>query len=304
MTDPNDLPPWDDDIQGLLDAERSSDEGVPKEAERRVWAKVSATIGLPPVTGLEMDPTGGGLPAPDGASLLPADPGTALGAAGSAGKAAAVGGSAQGAAAAAGAAKAAGVAGGAGAVAGSAGVLSAKTVIIAMAAAGGISGASYVALKDAPPPPEKSAVVQVLEKNEAPPPPVPIKLPENQAQPPAPPVKVPVEKAVAPRPGGSQLSKASARRDSLKEERRLLEAARSSLRANQAQKAQKSLSTHKKRFPKGKLVEEREALSVLAAFQGPDLQKARQAAEAFFKRFPKSLFRSAIEAARDQNHPR
>jgi hypothetical protein len=304
MTDPSDLPPFDDDIQGLLDAERAEGDGTPGGAKDRVWSRVSATLGLPAVPGLDMDPTGGLSPG-DGGSLLPVDPAGAVGAA------------AKGAGAAKGAAtvavgNAAGTAAGAGAVgAGGGALLTAKTAIIGVAAAGGIAGTSYVALKEKPVEKPRAPVVQVVEKTDAPPPPVPFTLPEKEAKP-EPEAAKAVEKTKPVRPSQTE-SPAKAHKkasppptlpSTLKEERKLLEAARSALRANQSASAERSLNRHKKQFPKGRLVEEREALLVLAAFQGTDLKQAQEAAELFFKRFPKSLFRSAIESARDQRHPR
>jgi hypothetical protein len=50
------------------------------------------------------------------------------------------------------------------------------------------------------------------------------------------------------------------------------------------------------------LVEEREALSVLAAFDRRDVPAADALADAFEKRFPKSLFKAAIKAAREKHH--
>ncbi len=84
---------------------------------------------------------------------------------------------------------------------------------------------------------------------------------------------------------------------SLAIERRLLDEARQALARGEPQAGLGPLDRHAKRFPKGVLTEEREALAVrmLAALGQSDAATAR--AENFHRRFPNSLFTPAVDNA-------
>jgi len=90
---------------------------------------------------------------------------------------------------------------------------------------------------------------------------------------------------------------ASDANSSLAIERRLLDEARQALARGEPQAGLAPLDRHAKRFPKGVLTEEREALAVrlLAALGQNDAATAR--AENFHRRFPNSLFTPAVDNA-------
>jgi hypothetical protein len=90
---------------------------------------------------------------------------------------------------------------------------------------------------------------------------------------------------------------ASDANSSLAIERRLLDEARQALARGEPQSGLAPLDRHAKRFPKGVLTEEREALAVrlLAALGQSDAATAR--AENFHRRFPNSLFTPAVDNA-------
>ncbi len=87
-------------------------------------------------------------------------------------------------------------------------------------------------------------------------------------------------------------AKASARSQDVPSEARelrLLRRARRAIAAGEYQSAMTWLSTHRQRFPKGQLAEEREALRVEALRGLGRAQEARRAAGEFRERFPKSV---------------
>ncbi len=80
-------------------------------------------------------------------------------------------------------------------------------------------------------------------------------------------------------------------------ERALLMRAQVALTRALASDALAALSEHRGRYPRGQLTEEREALWVQALAASHDA-RAASAAEAFLARYPSSIFREAVEAAR------
>jgi hypothetical protein len=85
--------------------------------------------------------------------------------------------------------------------------------------------------------------------------------------------------------------------DSLAAERRLVELARTALSRARPADALGALEEHRQRFPQGQLAEEREGLFVLVRAASGDAQRAREEADAFKARYPRSLLLPAIEAA-------
>ncbi len=83
---------------------------------------------------------------------------------------------------------------------------------------------------------------------------------------------------------------------SLEAEQSLIDAARSSLAWGNATEALASLDRHATQFPDGQLAEDREALRVLA-WVLVDAPRARAAADAFRRRYPRSLMIPAIDRA-------
>ncbi len=76
----------------------------------------------------------------------------------------------------------------------------------------------------------------------------------------------------------------------------LLERARSAMARGWDDSALEALEQHRSRFPDGELVEEREALSVIALARAGRSEDAHIQATAFVKRFPGSLWLDQVEA--------
>jgi hypothetical protein len=88
---------------------------------------------------------------------------------------------------------------------------------------------------------------------------------------------------------------------SLADERGLLDSARSALAAGNGRTALQTLSAHERRFPRGRLVEERESLIVQALAHTAGPAAARQRFTSFRRRFPKSIFLPALQAVVDSS---
>ncbi len=80
-------------------------------------------------------------------------------------------------------------------------------------------------------------------------------------------------------------------------ERRLLERARTALARGQWTSALSAVRAHETRFPRGRLIEEREAIAIQALAASGEGNEARRRAGAFHARFPRSLFSGVIERA-------
>lgn len=85
--------------------------------------------------------------------------------------------------------------------------------------------------------------------------------------------------------------------DTLAEERTLLEAARTSLLRRDATSALAMLDQHAAKHPKGRLVEEREAMRVQALAMAGRTDEARARAETFQRAYPDSLLLPSVKAA-------
>ena len=85
--------------------------------------------------------------------------------------------------------------------------------------------------------------------------------------------------------------------DTLAAERALLDRAQTALIAGDIPAASAAVAGHLREFPRGHLVEEREALrvQVLVRVNRPDV--ARGVADRFLDRYPRSIHRGAVEAA-------
>ncbi|MBX3207160.1 MAG: hypothetical protein KF764_19085 [Labilithrix sp.] len=84
--------------------------------------------------------------------------------------------------------------------------------------------------------------------------------------------------------------------DTLGVERQLVEDARSKLASGDAQGALGRLEEHARRFPRGHLMEEREALAIQALANAGRGRDARARAATFRARWPESVYLVAIEA--------
>lgn len=107
-----------------------------------------------------------------------------------------------------------------------------------------------------------------------------------------------VERNQTASPAGSSLGSVAADPGaSLAAERKLLDAARTALARGEPQAGIGALEQHVKRFPKGTLSEEREALYVRVLVAMGDSEAARARAEGFQRRFPSSIFTPVVERA-------
>lgn len=78
-------------------------------------------------------------------------------------------------------------------------------------------------------------------------------------------------------------------------ERQLIAEARTALIRGHFESASRALAQHARDFKDGQLEEERRMLEVRRAFQAGDRELAREKLRAFHKRFPNSVFRSALD---------
>lgn len=116
-------------------------------------------------------------------------------------------------------------------------------------------------------------------------------MPKTASKPTAKPVPAPLAEAPPARGEENPRVDATPSPDSaLLAERALLEMARTALRRSDAKGALVALQRHRAEHEAGQLAEERDALEVLALAATDDAQRARSQAEAFFERYPKSLF--------------
>ncbi|MCO4764254.1 MAG: hypothetical protein KC502_22265, partial [Myxococcales bacterium] len=85
--------------------------------------------------------------------------------------------------------------------------------------------------------------------------------------------------------------------NTLREELRLVRAARSALGNGNTSGALRTLADHAQRFPGGQLSEERAALRVVALAKGGETKAARTAAQSFHQRYPHSMQSRIVQGA-------
>jgi hypothetical protein len=165
------------------------------------------------------------------------------------------------------------------------GAVTSKVLVVWSAAAlvvGGVVGGSVVvALRPAPP-----KVVYVDRVIPAPSTSAPALLPPPQLDPPI------GSTSPIPRPAPAT----SGASEGLTAERLLIDAARTRLTSGDPAAALARLQEHARRFPSGRLEEEREALTVEALVQSGRYEAARARAERMHARWPESVFLSAVDA--------
>lgn len=88
---------------------------------------------------------------------------------------------------------------------------------------------------------------------------------------------------------------ASAPHDTLKEERAIIEEARSKLASGDVATALQRLDEHARRYAKARLAEEREALAIQALVNVQRYDEARTRAASFRDRWPSSVYLPAVE---------
>ncbi len=150
----------------------------------------------------------------------------------------------------------------------------------------------------APSPPIPSAVTTA-----APPPvetgalPIPVPLPSARPLPVATPPSAPPVRAVASVAPVASVASGRPGSDGLEAERALLDVARTALGRGDGASALRAAEEHGRRFPRGILAEEREAMSIQALRLLHRDDEAQARLERFRGRFPTSLIRPALEAA-------
>lgn len=187
-------------------------------------------------------------------------------------------------------------AGRAGAGSGS-GWLASNAVSVAAATfvVGAVVGASLHAVLQAPAP-ERVVYVErpAAPIAMAPPPPASSLAPET---PPPSPTALPTASLSVPSAHASARAAPSSSGSSLQAERALLDDARSALGSHDAAAALTLLADHDRRFPRGQLGEEREALAIQALVMLGRNDEARARAAHFRATSPNSLFLPAVDAA-------
>jgi hypothetical protein len=106
----------------------------------------------------------------------------------------------------------------------------------------------------------------------------------------------PAPPPVAPAPRGPASSPSEAD-DPLVAETRLVDTARAALARQDFTACLAAVTQHEKRFPSGRLAEEREALAVQALAGAHEDAAARARGERFHQRFPVSLLGDAVDSA-------
>jgi hypothetical protein len=106
------------------------------------------------------------------------------------------------------------------------------------------------------------------------------------------PIRMRPPSAVEPTPGTPERT-----HDPLEAERSLIEMARAALGRGKAESALAALRRHARQFPSGELTEEREGLLVQALVAAQKYDQAREKAEQFKKRYPRSLFTPVVDQA-------
>jgi hypothetical protein len=107
-------------------------------------------------------------------------------------------------------------------------------------------------------------------------------------------VRVPVPAPVAAKGPDARPTAVASPDAQLREERALLEVARTALARRDAAGALAQLEAHARRFPSGRLAEERDALEVTALDGAGQREAATEKARAFLQRYPDSLLRPQV----------
>jgi len=111
------------------------------------------------------------------------------------------------------------------------------------------------------------------------------------------PSDLPLVVAAKPAPAPSALPSHAPRGSDLAAERAVLDMARTALNKGDNQNALAAAQEHEKKFPRGALSEEREAIAVRALSEGGRKDEAKARAERFKKSHPESILLPAVLAA-------
>src|SRR5262249_14509617 len=89
--------------------------------------------------------------------------------------------------------------------------------------------------------------------------------------------------------------------DQLVEEQALISAAQLALRQGSPGTALANLALHKRRYPRGQLAPERDALEIQTLVMSGHVDEARAHTMDFERQFPRSFFRTKVELLMDQS---
>lgn len=172
-----------------------------------------------------------------------------------------------------------------------------RTALVFVTGAATGAGGVHLAERSRRPPPAPVPVAAPAPRHEVPAPPD-----GPEPTPPASPAPTPSASGppVRPRaPSAAETTRATPGRpdDPLAAERSLVEMARAALSRGQAERALAALRRHARQFPSGELTEEREGLLVQALVGAQKYDQAREKAEQFKKRYPRSLFAPVVDQA-------
>ena len=167
--------------------------------------------------------------------------------------------------------------------------------MLAVGGAGGVMLGRTVLAPEAPAP----RVIEKVVRVEVPAPAAAAASPRPSPTPAPPPATapVPVPRKAEPLAHVEQKQAAPVADELLAQERELIETARSALLHADADAALAALGTHTKRFPQGRLDEERESLWVQALVMKGSVAEARAKAAQFHQKFPRSLLGATVDAA-------
>ncbi len=135
-------------------------------------------------------------------------------------------------------------------------------------------------------PPSVPAVASPLRPEDRQP---PLEIPANPPPPAASPEGAPAQRPTAPRPGPARRPTPPRAEQSVLEEAKLLRAAKQALAAAPSVAAAQ-LELHRKHYPNGGLVEEREALAIEIAWHRGKHSEARLLNQRFRARYPESAY--------------
>lgn len=296
MRDDDEIPA---DLRDLFAAARAGDDGPPAGAKERVASALAVTLGI----GIGAAATA----ATSAAGATMAGAGTGSGAATAAGASGAATATTTAASVAAGTGATTGA--GAGFTATGGALAKGLAFVFATAVAGTTGTAIYLAAKDES---AKPAIVEVAPSAEVPStfdpkmlgkkplPPLPVAdKPIVNADAPViaaePTVTIETERALVPLAPIESTPEAKAER--LRGERAILDTARAAVARGEGGAALVALEAHRSTYPGGALVEERDALTILALAKLGRTEEAKKKADAFRERNPHSLFLKAIDGA-------
>ncbi|MFO0667370.1 MAG: hypothetical protein U0174_25695 [Polyangiaceae bacterium] len=183
-----------------------------------------------------------------------------------------------------------------------AGLAAKKVVLIAFAAfvAGGVGGEMHARVTSAPPAVTTSVPTSIAAV--APPPAATATTSEGIPFQNLPTIATPSSSPVAPTPTASATGK-DVQSSPLAAEQALIDTARSALSRGRGADALAAADDHAKKFPSGRLGEERENIAIQALLGLGRRDEAKRRAERFHRTYPGSLYGGAIDAVLQRGAP-